>query len=70
MGKPTFDLCYSEERVLRTPAGGTLRGWEEDVDGSSCEALAARSGAGGWGPAIFGLAEINRRYLFLNTIGE
>src|ERR1700678_4626816 len=25
MGKPTFDLCYSEETACRTSSGGTLR---------------------------------------------
>src|SRR5271156_128134 len=25
MGKPTFDLCYSEETICRTSSGGTLR---------------------------------------------
>src|SRR3984885_6673763 len=25
MGKPTFDLCYSEETTCRTSSGGTLR---------------------------------------------
>ena len=63
MGKPTFDLCYSEE-VLRANMGGrhTLSSWE--ARGRQAH------GREFMGPEIFGLAEIKRRYLFPNKIGN
>ena len=63
MGKPTFDLCYSEEGMRRTSTRGTLGlaggGWPSGVWAKSA-----------MGPEIFGLAEITRRYLFPESIGE
>ncbi len=60
MGKPTFDLCYSEETALRTSGGvHALRFGREGVG------FVVKSEE-----AIFGLAEINRRYLFPESIGE
>ena len=61
MGKPTFDLCYSEEAMRRTPGRGTRglagSGWPSGRGASP-------------GPEIFGLAEINRRDLLPESIGE
>jgi hypothetical protein len=60
MGKPTFDLCYSEETVLQAR--------------KRVHALALGTKSVGFvvtsGEAVFGLAEINRRYLFLESIEE
>ena len=63
MGKPTFDLCYSEEDMRRTSSTGHTR-----VGGRR---MAVRPmGDKPVGPEVFGLAEIMRRYLFLESIGE
>ena len=63
MGKPTFDLCYSEEDMRRTRTRGT--------PGSAGERMAVRPmGEEPMGSEVFGLAEIMRRYLFLESIGE
>ena len=63
MGKPTFDLCYSEE-VLRANMSGRhtpVHGKREAV-----RLLGDKLRR----PEIFGLAEIKRRYLFPNKIGN
>jgi hypothetical protein len=63
MGKPTFDLCYSEEGMRTTLTRGT--------PGLAGKRMAVRRmGDKSMGPEIFGLAEIMRRYLFLESIGE
>jgi hypothetical protein len=65
MGKPTFDLCCSEEDFRSGEGGGTLLfRWGREA-GTLFKA--ARLWEGG---SIFGPTEINRRYLFSEYIGE
>ena len=68
MGKPTLDLCYSEE----TPAEAKLEVHASGFVGAGVGlGLGAKAKADGSEiQAIFGLAEIMRGYLFLESIGE
>jgi hypothetical protein len=79
MGKPTFDLCYSEEAAVEFESWGTpgARGKRASTGLlSPCEGgdVGRELGVGefgsGSGVVLFGLAEIKRRYLFLNSIGN
>ena len=65
MGKPTFDLCYSEERMVCDEFKGSRPAARRGR--FSAEVL---SSLGMGGSAVFGLAEVKRRYLFSESIGE